>query len=124
MRISLFGNLRISSDDRQVTTVNTNRLQSLLAYLVLHGDAPVPRERLAYLLWPASGEFQAAKAKAGAARAATDLEREMTYLKAADSLYEDDLLPALYDDWLSPLREALRNQLSEVLSRLASILEE
>ena len=38
MRISLFGNLRISFAGRPVTTVNTNRLQSLIAYLVLHGD--------------------------------------------------------------------------------------
>jgi DNA-binding SARP family transcriptional activator/predicted ATPase len=170
MRISLFGNLRISYDDRQVTTVNTNRLQSLLAYLVLNGDTPVSRERLAYLLWPASAEsqartnlrqllhhlkralpsdceflqsdhftvrwqrdssclvdaleFQTARAESAAARKSADLEGELRYLKAADSLYEDDLLPALYDDWLTPVRETYRNHLSEVLSRLASILEE
>ena len=59
MRISLFGNLRISFAGRPVTTVNTNRLQSLIAYLVLHGDVPQPRERLAFILWPASSESQA-----------------------------------------------------------------
>jgi DNA-binding SARP family transcriptional activator len=59
MRIRLFGNLRISFADRPVTAVNTNRLQSLIAYLILHGDAPQPRERLAFTLWPASKESQA-----------------------------------------------------------------
>src|SRR5664279_1274206 len=59
MRINLFGNLRISFAGRPVTSVNTNRLHSLVAYLILHGDAPQPRERLAFLLWPASNESQA-----------------------------------------------------------------
>src|SRR5580704_6370253 len=59
MRISLFGNLRISFAGRPVTTVNTNRLQSLIAYLILHSDVPEPRERLAFILWPASSESQA-----------------------------------------------------------------
>src|SRR5579872_1286278 len=59
MRVNLFGNLRISFAGRPVTAVNTNRLQSLIAYLILHGNAPQPRERLAFLLWPASSESQA-----------------------------------------------------------------
>src|SRR5216684_3058426 len=59
MRISLFGNLRISFAGRLVTAVNTNRLHSLIAYLILHGDTPQPRERLAFILWPASSESQA-----------------------------------------------------------------
>jgi DNA-binding SARP family transcriptional activator len=59
MRISLFGNLRISFAGRPVTAVNTNRLQSLIAYLILHGDTPQPREQLAFMLWPASSESQA-----------------------------------------------------------------
>src|SRR5260370_39780998 len=59
MRINLFGNLRISLAGCPVTAVTTNRLQSLIAYLILHGNAPQPRERLAFLLWPASSESQA-----------------------------------------------------------------
>jgi DNA-binding SARP family transcriptional activator len=58
IRIELFGNLRITHGQQPVTSVNTNRVQSLLAYLVLHGEAQ-PRERLAYLLWPESSESQA-----------------------------------------------------------------
>src|SRR5277367_3149515 len=59
MRISLFGNLRISLAGRPIKTVNTNRLQSLIAYLIVNGDTPQPRERLAFTLWPASKESQA-----------------------------------------------------------------
>src|SRR5579862_7264371 len=42
-----------------LTSVNTNRMRSLLALLVLHSDAPQSREHLAYLIWPESGETQA-----------------------------------------------------------------
>jgi DNA-binding SARP family transcriptional activator len=59
MHISLFGNLRIEVAGKPITSVNTNRLQSLLAYLILHGDAPQSRDRLAFTLWPASRESQA-----------------------------------------------------------------
>ena len=170
MRINLFGNLRISFAGRPVTAVNTNRLQSLIAYLILHGDAPQPRERLAFLLWPASSEsqartnlrqllhhlkralpaecnlletthftvrwrqdgscaidvvaFQTAIAEAGSARTENDRAREIQSLTTALQLYEDDLLPGLYDDWLTPLREEYRNRVSEVLQRLATLFEE
>jgi hypothetical protein len=59
LRISLFNNLRITLGGSPVKAVNTNRLQSLIAYLILHGDMPQPRERLAFMLWPASSESQA-----------------------------------------------------------------
>lgn len=170
MRIDLFGNLRISFGGRPVTAVNTNRLQSLMAYLILHGDAPQPRERLAFLLWPASSEsqartnlrqllhhlkralpaecnlletthftvrwrqdrscsidvvdFQTAIAEAGSARTEGDRAREIQSLATAAQLYEDDLLPGLYDDWLTPLREECRKRVSEVLQRLATLFEE
>jgi len=155
---------------RPVTAVNTNRLHSLLAYLILHGDAPQPRERLAFVLWPASSEsqartnlrqllhhlkralpnecnllatdhlavgwrqdesctidtvdFQAAIAEAGSARTENDRAREIQSLTTAAQLYEDDLLPALYDDWLAPLREDYRRRITEVVHRLATLFEE
>ncbi|MCU1260978.1 MAG: repeat:Bacterial transcriptional activator domain:Tetratricopeptide 4, partial [Bryobacterales bacterium] len=59
MRIELFGNLQIACGPNAVTAVNTNRLQSLLAYLILNGGAPQSREHLAFLLWPESNEQQA-----------------------------------------------------------------
>jgi DNA-binding SARP family transcriptional activator/predicted ATPase len=170
MRISLFGNLRISFAGQPVAAVNTNRLQSLIAYLILHGDMPHPRERLAFTLWPASKEsqartnlrqllhnlkralppecnllvtdqfavqwrrdasctvdtvdFQAAIAEATAARMEEDRAREIQSLTIAAQLYEDDLLPALYDDWLAPLREDYRRRVSNALHRLATLFEE
>src|ERR1700752_2919334 len=59
MRINLFGNLRISGEGGLATSVHTSRVQSLIAYLILHGDMPQPRERLAFVLWPGSTESQA-----------------------------------------------------------------
>jgi len=89
MRINLFGNLRISFAGHPVTTVSTNRLQSLIAYLILHGDAPQPRERLTFLLWPASSEPQTR----------TNLRQLLHHLKRA--------LPA-EGDWLETTHFAVR----------------
>src|SRR5690242_11788716 len=170
MRINLFGNLRISCGGRPVTSVNTNRLHSLIAYLILHGNTPQPRERLAFVLWPGSSEsqartnlrqllhhlkralpkeckslvtdhhsvrwrqdasceidvieFQAAIAQAAAARTENNRDREIRSLTAATQLCEDDLLPGLYDDWLTPIREDYRQRVCETLQRLALLYEE
>src|ERR1700737_337303 len=59
MRIELFNNLLITCAQQPVLTVNTNRLQSLLAYLLLNSESAQSREQLAFLLWPESGESQA-----------------------------------------------------------------
>src|SRR3954451_20816904 len=59
MRIELFGQMRIALGRDLLTSVNTNRMRSLLAFLVLHNDLPQSREQLAYLLWPESSEAQA-----------------------------------------------------------------
>jgi DNA-binding SARP family transcriptional activator/predicted ATPase len=59
LRIRLLGEFSLVYDDQPVTTVNTARLQSLLAYLVLHRDAPQPRHHLAFQFWPDSTEPQA-----------------------------------------------------------------
>jgi DNA-binding SARP family transcriptional activator len=59
LRIQLLGEFRIDYDGAPVTTINTQRLQSLVAYLLLHRSSPVARQRLAFLLWPDSSEAQA-----------------------------------------------------------------
>src|SRR6516165_3870826 len=59
MRIKLFNNLQITCAQQPVLSVNTNRLQSLLAWLVLNSESAQPREQLAFLLWPESIESQA-----------------------------------------------------------------
>ncbi len=59
LHIHLLGDFRLVSGDAPVTTVIVPRIQSLLAYLVLHRDAPQDRSHLAFLLWPDSTEAQA-----------------------------------------------------------------
>ncbi len=48
-----------SATDVPVTEVNTSRLRSLLAYLLLHRQAPQPRSHVAFQFWPDSTESQA-----------------------------------------------------------------
>src|SRR5881227_1855360 len=57
--IRLLGDFSLIYADQQVTSLNTMRLQSLLAYLVLHRDAPQQRQHLAFLFWPDTTEAQA-----------------------------------------------------------------
>src|SRR2546425_902546 len=59
LHINLLGDFLLVSGDTPVTTVNVARLQSLLAYLILHRTAPQARSHLAFLLWPDSDEAQA-----------------------------------------------------------------
>jgi predicted ATPase/DNA-binding SARP family transcriptional activator len=59
LHIRLLGEFNLVYGEQPVTTVNTARLQSLLAYLVLHRDAPQPRYHIAYQFWPDSTEPQA-----------------------------------------------------------------
>jgi DNA-binding SARP family transcriptional activator/predicted ATPase len=59
IRIELLGSFRVTVDGQPVAALQKNRLQSLLAYLVLHRDAAVSREQLAFTLWPDSSESQA-----------------------------------------------------------------
>ncbi|MDQ2713876.1 MAG: AAA family ATPase [Chloroflexota bacterium] len=59
LHMYLLGDFLLISGDTPVTTVNVSRVQSLLAYLVLHRSTPQDRSHLAFLLWPASTESQA-----------------------------------------------------------------
>ncbi len=157
----------MTCEGEPVTSVNTPRLHSLLAYLALHADAS--REQLAFLLWPESSEsqartnlrqllhhlrralpaacgpllsdnqivrwqhadgcsvdvleFDALLAEAASARERAD-PGERASLEAAARLYQDDLLPALYDEWLAPKRDQYRRHLSQALARLCALTEE
>jgi DNA-binding SARP family transcriptional activator len=57
--IHLLGGFRLLMDGRPIGSVNSARLQSLLAYLVLNRNAPQSRYHLAFLFWPDSTEAQA-----------------------------------------------------------------
>ena len=57
-RIRLFGAVDLRFGDRSLPLPSA-RAETLLAYLLLHRDAPQPRQRLAFMLWPDSTEAQA-----------------------------------------------------------------
>lgn len=59
LQIRLFGDFQLLYDGNLIPNLHQARLQSLLAYLVLHRDAPQARQRLAFLFWPDSSEAQA-----------------------------------------------------------------
>ncbi len=57
--IRLFGAVDLRYGDRSLLPLTSARAESLLAYLVLHREAPQARQRLAFLFWPDSSETQA-----------------------------------------------------------------
>src|SRR5690349_2049149 len=59
LSIRLLGGFSLIYGDEPITSVNALRLHSLLAYLVMHRDAPQLRQHLAFLFWPDTGEAQA-----------------------------------------------------------------
>ncbi len=59
LHIQLLGDFRLTYDEEPLTAIVQARQQSLLAYLVLHRGAPLPRLYLACLFWPDTGEAQA-----------------------------------------------------------------
>jgi DNA-binding SARP family transcriptional activator len=59
LRINLLGGFLLAEQAGLITTLHKPRLQELLAYLILHRDAPQPRRQVAFALWPDSEETQA-----------------------------------------------------------------
>src|SRR5260221_2188077 len=57
--IKLLGDFQLTVDANPIKTVNQPRLQSLLAYLLLHRQAPQSRHHLAFSFWPQLPESQA-----------------------------------------------------------------
>ncbi len=170
LNITLLGDFRLIYDCQPVMGVNTDRLQSLLAYLVLHRQSPQFRQRLAFYFWPDSGEaqartnlrrelhhlrqalpdadrflqtdaktiqwridapfildvaeFETAIAKVEAVERQADNAGVRALLEKAAQLYQDDLLPNCYDDWVEPERDQLQQTSIRALERLIYLLEE
>ncbi len=59
LQVTLLGEFQLTFDGAAILAANQPRLQSLLAYLLLHRNAPQPRQYLAFLFWPESTEAQA-----------------------------------------------------------------
>src|SRR6266700_4493917 len=170
LHIHLLGGFHIASGETPVTSIEMPRLQSLLAYLVLHRVSPQSRPHLAYQLWPDSTDAQALtnlRASVHRLRQAlphagsllhTDrqvlawqpsipwtldvLDFEQALLQAdqaiqhkdrsavwqaltnAVDLYQGDLLPSCYDEWILPERDRLRQAFLTALEQLIGLLEE
>jgi len=71
LQIQLLGDFKITDSKEPLPGLSKPRMQTLLAYLLLHGDAPQPRAQLAYTFWPESTETQAR----------TNLRRELLQLR-------------------------------------------
>lgn len=59
LHVNLLGGFSLAYGQQAIGGINTTRLQSLLAYLILHADAPQPRQHVAFLLWPDTSEANA-----------------------------------------------------------------
>jgi DNA-binding SARP family transcriptional activator len=59
LRIRLLGECDLRYGEAPLPPLESARAWSLLAYLLLHREAPQSRQRLAFLLWPDSTESQA-----------------------------------------------------------------
>ncbi len=59
LQIQLLGNFHLVYDGKPVAGLDSPRLQSFLAYLLINRDAPLSRQQLSFLFWPDSSESQA-----------------------------------------------------------------
>jgi len=59
LQVRLLGQFRLTIDGRPVDGPASARLQSLLAYLLLHADAPQARAHLSFTFWPDASESNA-----------------------------------------------------------------
>ena len=169
LHIQLLGTFELRYGETLLADACPARLQSLLAYLLLHRDASQSRQHLAFLFWPDSTESQArtnlrnllhrlrqtlpdgdrflrvegqavqwqadapfwldaadfdrALAEAEEAAAAGDRAAIRVALERAAMLYQGDLLPGCYDDWILAERERLQRAFLDGLLRLACLLE-
>jgi predicted ATPase/DNA-binding SARP family transcriptional activator len=145
LRLFLLGAFRLERDSRTVQ-LPTRKIESLLAYLVLHPEEH-PREKLAALFW---GDATDEQARTSLRTALTALRKELgediliadretvqlnpdkpiwvdarafEQLATEDSqsaipLYHSNLLPDFYDDWIAPERERLRSLYLDTLLQL------
>lgn len=59
LHIRLLGDFQVSQGGTPLKDLNFGRLQSLLAFLLLHRDTPQPRSQIAFAFWPDSSEAHA-----------------------------------------------------------------
>ena len=168
LQIKLFGELNLSVDGTSIKGVKSERLQALLAYILLHRNASLSRQQVAIHLWP---EVSDTEAKGNLRRRLHELKQKLPgcdrylnidnktvqwlqngicwldvaefeaiveavrtlkrdtaaepeSLEQAAKLYQGDLLPACYDDWIVPHRDRLRQSVITILDALIPKLAE
>lgn len=165
--IQLLGNFSMSYGAKPMVSVNTARLQSLVAYLILHAETPQLRQHVAFLFWPESTDAQARNNLRQAlhtlrqalpehsaflhtdantlywrpdAPFRLDVAEFMSALEAASAqqepssrrkaledaigVYQADLLPSCYDEWILPERDRIRQRYLQALDQLVNLLAE
>jgi len=128
LRIDLLGRFRVTYGPELLATVEGPRLRALLAYLLVHRDAPTSRHRLAFLFWPDSPEGQALtnlrnllfrlRHSLPESQRFVDIDRR-TLLWRADAPCECDLVDfeeALHRVELTADGDAVRETLEEAVS--------
>ena len=147
--IRLLGEPQFRYGDQPVSFGAPARALELLAYLLLHREAPIARERVASALWPDATDDEARtdlrrhayylthgalptgplpwivsdKRTIGWNTASSYLLDVAEFLERGDAeamqWYRGDLLPRAEGEWLVPLREQLRGR---ALDRLAALV--
>ncbi|HSL46437.1 MAG TPA: AAA family ATPase [Anaerolineales bacterium] len=59
LQLNLLGGFELSYNKKLIDLAYSTRLQTLIAYIILHRSAPVVRQRLAFIFWPDTSESQA-----------------------------------------------------------------
>jgi DNA-binding SARP family transcriptional activator len=149
LRVRLLRGLDLRLDGEPLPPLGSARAEALLAYLLLNRDAPQPRQRIAFLLWPDSTEAQARtnlrhllhtlrrelpdadrllevtqrtlQWRAPVWLDVAEYERALDEDRLADAVatYGGDLLEGHYEDWVLEERERLRARYVDALERLA-----
>ncbi|NEZ61822.1 NACHT domain-containing protein [Leptolyngbyaceae cyanobacterium CCMR0082] len=165
--IHLLGHFRLTFEHQPVEGLQTDRYQSLIAYLVLNAQTPQPRAQLASVFWPDTTDSKAKtslrrelhrlrqilpdadqllavtpqtiqwrpqysfwsdvaafETKIAQAAEAVTTPAKAESLKQAIELYQGELLPTCYDDWIEPERHRLHQLLINGLADLSSVLAE
>lgn len=166
LQLQLLGHFQLLVNGAPVL-IHQARLQSLLAYLLLHRHSSQPRQHLSFVFWPNSSEAQA---RANLRKALYDLRRLLpdlddyvqvdrhaaraqesatvwldvsafeeqlaqaaeagqppavqAALEQAAALYQGELLPACYDEWVLRERERLHQRFLSSVEQLVRLLEE
>lgn len=109
-------NLRTLLHRLRATLPDADRLlNSDAQYISWRSDAPITVDVI---------EFERAIALADVAEKNRDSTQSMATLERAAKIYQGDLLPDCYDDWIAPERERFQRSFMGVLERLVELCEQ